>query len=47
MDFVSPWMDKIRTTCQRAEIDHIDVIIAISVLLISLSCQHLLLSVTL
>ena len=27
MDFVSPWMDKIRTTCQRAEIDHIDVII--------------------
>ena len=27
MDFVSPWMDKIRTTCQRAEIDHVDVII--------------------
>lgn len=27
MDFVSPWMDKIRTTCQRAELDHIDVII--------------------
>ncbi len=21
MDFVSPWMDKIRTTCQRAEIE--------------------------
>ena len=27
MDFVSPWMDKIRTTCQRAELNHIDVII--------------------
>ncbi|MEC4376850.1 DUF2345 domain-containing protein, partial [Klebsiella pneumoniae] len=27
LEFVSPWMDKIRTTCQRAEIDHIDVII--------------------
>lgn len=27
MDFVSPWMDKIRTTCQRAELSYIDVII--------------------
>jgi hypothetical protein len=27
MDFVSPWIDKIRMTCQRAEIEHVDVII--------------------
>ncbi len=27
MNFVSPWMDKIRVTCQRAEIEHVDVII--------------------
>ncbi len=27
MDFISPWMDKIQSACQRAEIEHADVII--------------------